>query len=48
MQKVLGTATRGYLGLLDEILRNAARRALLLKQSHIGIDLLTQAAAEYQ
>ncbi len=48
MQKVLGTATRGYLGLLDEILRNAARRALLLKRSHIDINLLTQAAAEYQ
>lgn len=48
MQKVLGTATRGYLGLLDEILRNAARRALLLKRSHIDMNLLTQAAAEYQ
>jgi DNA transposition AAA+ family ATPase len=48
MQKILGTATRGYLGLLDEILRNAARRALLLKRSHIDINLLTQSAAEYQ
>jgi DNA transposition AAA+ family ATPase len=48
MQKVLGVATRGYLGLLDEILRNAARRALLLNHSHIDLNILTQAAAEYQ
>jgi DNA transposition AAA+ family ATPase len=48
MQKILGTATRGYLGLLDEILRNAARRALLLNRSHIDLNVLTQAAAEYQ
>lgn len=48
MQKILGAATRGYLGLLDARLRNAARRALLLKRSHIDINLLTQAAAEYQ
>lgn len=48
MQKILGTATRGYLGLLDEILRNAARRALLLNRSQIDLNLLTQAAAEYQ
>ncbi len=48
MQKVLGVATRGYLGLLDEILRNAARRALLLNHPHIDLNILTQAAAEYQ
>lgn len=48
MQKILGAATRGYLGLLDEILRNAARRALLLNRSQIDLNLLTQAAAEYQ
>ncbi|NJL57564.1 AAA family ATPase [bacterium] len=48
MQKVLGGATRGYLGLLDEMLRNAARRALLLNRTHIDLNILTQAAAEYQ
>lgn len=48
MQKTLGAATRGYLGLLDEILRNAVRRALLLNRSQIDLNLLTQAAAEYQ
>lgn len=48
MQKILGTVTRGYLGLLDEILRNAARKALLQERSHIDLNLLTQAAAEYQ
>ena len=48
MQKILGTATRGYLGLLDEILRNSARCALLLNRSQIDLNLLTQAAAEYQ
>lgn len=48
MQKILATATRGYLGLLDEILRNAARRALLLQRTHIDLNLLTQATAEYQ
>ena len=48
MQKILGTVTRGYLGLLDEILRSAARKALLQERSHIDLNLLTQAAAEYQ
>lgn len=47
MQKILGTATRGYLGLLDDILRNAARRALQSGRSHIDLNLLSQAAAEY-
>ena len=47
MQKILGASTRGYLGLLDEILRTAARRALQLKRSQIDLALLTQAAAEY-
>jgi DNA transposition AAA+ family ATPase len=48
MQKLLGVATRGYLGLLDEILRNAARRALLKGRSQIDLSFLSQAAAEYQ
>lgn len=47
MQKILGASTRGYLGLLDEILRTAARRALELNRSQIDLTLLTQAAAEY-
>jgi DNA transposition AAA+ family ATPase len=47
MQKILGASTRGYLGLLDDILRNAARRALQSGQSQIDLNLLTQAAAEY-
>jgi DNA transposition AAA+ family ATPase len=48
MQKILGTSTRGYLGLLDDILRNAARRALQLGRSQIDLNLLIQAASEYQ
>ncbi len=47
MQKILGASTRGYLGLLDDILRNAARRALQSGRSQIDLNLLTQAAAEY-
>jgi hypothetical protein len=47
MQKILGASTRGYLGLLDEILRTAARRALELGRSQIDVALLSQAAAEY-
>lgn len=47
MQKILGTSTRGYLGLLDDILRNAARRALQSGRSHIDLNLLSQSAAEY-
>jgi len=47
MQKILGASTRGYLGLLDEILRTAARRALELGRSQIDVNLLSQAAAEY-
>jgi Bacterial TniB protein len=35
MQKILGTSTRGYLGVLDDILRNAVRRALKSGQSRI-------------
>lgn len=47
MQKILGASTRGYLGLLDEILRTAARRALQSNRSQIDLALLSQAAAEY-
>lgn len=48
MQKILGASTRGYLGVLDEMLRNAARRALLAGQSRIDVSLLSQVAAEYK
>ena len=48
VQKVLGASTRGYLGALDEILRNAARRALQAGQSRIELSVLSQVAAEYK
>jgi DNA transposition AAA+ family ATPase len=48
MQKILGATTRGYLGALDEILRNAARRALQTGQSRIELPLLSQVALEYK
>lgn len=48
MQKILGATTRGYLGALDEILRNAARRALQSGQSRIDVSLLSQVALEYK
>ncbi len=48
MQKILGETTRGYLGSLDEILRNAARRALQNGQSRIELGLLSQVAQEYK
>jgi len=48
MQKILGAATRGYLGVLDEILRHAARLALQNGQSHIEASLLNQVALEYK
>lgn len=48
MQKILGASTRGYLGALDEILRNAARQALRSGQSRIEVSLLSQVAAEYK
>jgi len=47
MQKILGASTRGYLGLLDDILRHAARRALQAGRPQIDLNLLSQAAAEY-
>ncbi len=48
MQKILAATTRGYLGTLDEILRNAARRALQSGQSRIEASLLSQVALEYK
>ena len=48
VQKVLGASTRGYLGALDEILRNAARRSLQAGQSRIELSVLSQVAAEYK
>lgn len=48
MQKILGATTQGYLGALDEILRNCARRALESGQSRIELSLLSQVALEYQ
>lgn len=48
MQKILGAATRGYLGLMDEILRNAARRALQSGANRIEMSLLNQVALEYK
>ena len=48
MQRLLATATQGYLGLLDEVLRNAAIRALQAEQGWIDLTLLQQAAAEFQ
>jgi DNA transposition AAA+ family ATPase len=48
MQKILGATTRGYLGALDEILRNAARRALQNGESCIKLPLLSQVASEYK
>ncbi|GEM_PF-1101819 len=47
MQKILGVSTRGYLGLLDDILRNVVRRALRSERSQIDLNLLSQTAAEY-
>lgn len=48
MQQVLGAVTGGYIGLLDEILRTAARRALEQEQELIDLTLLNQVAAEYR
>ena len=48
MQKILGASTRGYLGALDEILRNAARRALQSGRLSIDLPLLSQIASEYK
>ena len=48
MQKILAVSTRGYLGVLDEILRNAARRALQGGKLCIDVSVLKQVAAEYK
>lgn len=48
MQKILGTSTRGYLGILDEILRNAARKALQAGRTKIDPSLLSEVAGEYR
>lgn len=48
MQKILAATTRGYLGTLDEILRNAARSALESGQFRIEASLLNQVALEYK
>jgi DNA transposition AAA+ family ATPase len=48
MQKILAATTRGYLGTFDEILRNAARRALQSGQPRIEAALLSQVALEYK
>lgn len=48
MQKILGASTRGYLGILDEILRHAARRALQKGESRIEQSVLSQVAGEYK
>jgi DNA transposition AAA+ family ATPase len=48
IQKILGISTRGYLGVLDEILRNAARKALQTGQTKIEISLLNEVAGDYK
>ena len=48
MQKILGASTRGYLGILDEILRQAGRRALQRGETRIEPSLLSQVAQEYK
>lgn len=48
MQKVLEPATRGYIGPLDEILREAAMRALKGGRKRIDLATLQAVAAEYR
>lgn len=48
MQQILGSATRGYLGALDEILRKAGRRAYETGKLRIDVSLLSQVVLEYQ
>lgn len=48
MQKILGASTRGYLGILDDVLRNAARQALKTGASQIELSLLSQVALGYK
>lgn len=46
MQKILGAATSGYLGLLDRILREAAVRSLERGLPRIELNILSEVAAE--
>ena len=48
MLKVLTEATRGYIGLLDMILREAAVRALEKGLKKIDIATLKEVAGEYK
>jgi DNA transposition AAA+ family ATPase len=48
MLKVLGEATRGYVGLLDMILREAAIRALKKGLSRIDLETLKEVTGEYK
>jgi DNA transposition AAA+ family ATPase len=48
MQKILGAATKGYLGALDEILRSAARQALRSGKTRIDVELLRKVVLEYK
>jgi DNA transposition AAA+ family ATPase len=45
-QNLLFPATRGYIGLLDQILCEAAIRALQQGRSHVSLDILKQVIAE--
>jgi DNA transposition AAA+ family ATPase len=45
VQNILFPATRGYIGLLDQILRDAAIRAIQKGQTHVSLDLLKQVIA---
>jgi len=47
IQLLLAKATRGYVGLLDRILREAAILALERGQSRIDFTLLNQVIGEY-
>lgn len=47
MQKLLATTTHGYLGLLDDILRKAARHVLQTGRTQIDLKLLSEIVAEY-
>jgi DNA transposition AAA+ family ATPase len=46
MQKVLGVATGGYIGLLDRILRDAGVRSLRRGQKRIELNILNEVVAE--
>lgn len=48
MLKVLAEATRGYIGLLDMVLREAAIRTLKKGLSKIDLEILKEVAEEYK